>query len=180
MSEQLHFNICNFETSGEFNHDCPDHKDRIEKHISPELRYASMYWWHHLKEIRTWREDVGLALRLFSKEKLLFWLELVGLDNRDIMGFGAVWAAQNVAYTFAIGEDHKLVALWNTVRMFIKEYSGAIAGNVLHIYVLAHSPPFTEIHINSDSPTGTIAALVHNHDIFPRILSSTMSLEAIW
>lgn len=98
MSEQLRFNICNFETSGRLNEDYPDLEERIEKHISPALRYASMHWWRHLKEIQTWQEDVGSALWLFSREKPLFWLEVVGLvgdvdDSEE---------ACDIAYRFAI------------------------------------------------------------------------------
>ncbi|KAK7684528.1 hypothetical protein QCA50_012475 [Cerrena zonata] len=168
MSEQLRFNICNFETSGRLNKDYADLKERIEKHISPALRYASIYWWHHLKGIQTWQEDVGSALRTFSKEKLLFWLEVVSLvgNVHDTL------RACDIAYTFVVDTDSELATLWTNLRMFIREYDRAISGSALHVYVSAHCPPFTKIH-NWNPQPGTVTQLTHNHDIFPSALSCT-------
>ncbi|KAK7676730.1 hypothetical protein QCA50_020306 [Cerrena zonata] len=168
MSEQLRFNICNFETSGRLNKDYADLKERIEKHISPALRYASIYWWHHLKGIQTWQEDVGSALRLFSSEKLLFWLEWVSLSG-DVE---EALEACDIAYMFAVDADRELATLWTNLRMFIKEYAEAISGSALHVYVSAHCSPFTQIH-NWNPQPGAIAELTHNHDIFPTALSHT-------
>ncbi|KAK7676699.1 hypothetical protein QCA50_020331 [Cerrena zonata] len=168
MSEQLRFNICNFETSGRLNKDYADLKERIEKHISPALRYASMYWWYHLNEIQTWQEDVGSALRSFSEEKLLFWLEVASLvGNVD-----DTLRVCDIAYTFAIDKDSELAILWTNLRMFIGEYNQSISNSALHVYVSAHCSPFTKIH-NWNAQPGTIAKLTHNHDIFPRVLSHT-------
>ncbi|KAK7676695.1 hypothetical protein QCA50_020327 [Cerrena zonata] len=172
MSTQLRFNICNLETSGRLNKDYPDLNERIEKHISPQLRYASTYWWRHLKEIQTWQEDVGSALRSFSEEKLLFWLEVVSL----IGNVGDTLEACDIAHTFAVDKDSELATLWTILWMFIVEYNGAIYDSALHVYISAYSSPFTEIH-NWDSQPGTVAALTHNHDIFPRTLSHTDSRE---
>ncbi|KAK7684517.1 hypothetical protein QCA50_012464 [Cerrena zonata] len=172
MSTQLRFNICNFETSGRLNKDYPDLKERIDKHISPQLRYASTCWRHHLKGTRTWQEDVGSALRSFSEEKLLFWLEVASL-------VGGVWDTLrvcNIAYRFAVDTDSKLATLWTNLEMFIVEYAEAIFDSALHVYISAHSSPFTEIH-NWDPQPGTIAQLTHNHDIFPTALSHTTSCK---
>ncbi|KAK7676704.1 hypothetical protein QCA50_020336 [Cerrena zonata] len=172
MSTQLRFNICNFETSGRLNRDYPDLKERTDKHISPQLRYASMYWWHHLKGIQTWQEDVGSALRTFSKEKLLFWLEVVSLvgDVHDTL------RAYDIAYTFAVDTDSELATLWTNLQMFIDEYRKAISGSALHVYISAHCSPFMEIH-NWNPQPGTVAKLTHNHDIFPKALSRTDSCQ---
>ncbi|KAK7676720.1 hypothetical protein QCA50_020296 [Cerrena zonata] len=172
MSTQLCFNICNFETSGQLNKEYPDLKERIEKHISPQLRYASMYWWYHLKRIQTWQEDVGSALRSFSKEKLLSWLEVVSL-------VGSVYKtirACDIAYTFAEDTDSELATLWTNLRMFIDEYDKAISDSALHVYVSAHCSPFTKIH-NWNPQPGTVTQLTHNHDIFHRSLSHTTSCK---
>ncbi|KAK7684524.1 hypothetical protein QCA50_012471 [Cerrena zonata] len=172
MSEQLHFNICNFETSGRSHREYPDLEERIEKHISPALRYASTYWWRHLRGTRTWQKDVGSALRSFSEEKLLFWLEVVSLVG-DV---DVALEACDIAYRFAINKDSKLATLWANLRMFIDEYKEAISGSALHVYVSAHCSPLTKIH-NWNPQPGTVAKLTHNHDIFPRALSHTTSCE---
>ncbi|KAK7676740.1 hypothetical protein QCA50_020316 [Cerrena zonata] len=168
MSTQLRFNICNFETSGRLNRDYPDLKERIDKHISPQLRYASMYWWHHLKGTRTWQEDVGSALQSFSEEKLLFWLEVVSL----VGNVRVTLKACDIAYTFAVDKNSELATLWTNLRMFIEEYTEAISDSALHLYISAHCSPFMEIHSWNLQP-GTVAQLTHNHDVFLRALLHT-------
>lgn len=82
MHKQLRFNICNFETSHRLNDDYPDLQDRIRKHLTLPLQYASLQWWHHLQRVRTGCEDVISALRLFST-KVLFWLEVISLIGEE-------------------------------------------------------------------------------------------------
>ncbi|KAK7684527.1 hypothetical protein QCA50_012474 [Cerrena zonata] len=175
MSKQLRFNICNFETAGRSHREYPDLKERVEKHISPELRYALMAWWRHLKEIRTWREDVGSALRSFSKEKILFWLEAVSLVN-DVF---SAHAASKFAYEFFMDEDSETATLWTQLRRFLAEHYEAIEDNALHVYVSVHCSPFTEIHDCCDTQleTSAVAELIHNHDVFFRALPNTISCE---
>ncbi|KAK7676734.1 hypothetical protein QCA50_020310 [Cerrena zonata] len=172
MSQQLHFNMCKFETLDRLNKDYPDLKERIKKHISPGLGYASMYWWRHLEEIKTWQEDVGSALRSFSEEMLLFWLEVVSLVG-DV---NETLRACDIVYTFAVDTDSKLATLWTNLRMFVREYTEAVSGSALHVYVSAHSSPFTKIH-NWGSQTDTVVKLVHHHDIFPTALWRTTACK---
>lgn len=56
------------------------------------------------------------------------------------------------------------------------EYEEAISGSALHVYVIAHSSPFTKIH-NWNPQPGTVTQLTHNHDIFRRSLSHTTSCD---
>jgi len=85
MKAQLRFNICNLESSFVFDKDVPDLEARVRKHISPTLSYACRYWGEHLQKGNS-SEAVHKNLDNFLREQLLFWMEVLNLEKRILMG----------------------------------------------------------------------------------------------
>ena len=85
MKAQLRFNICNLESSFVFDKDVPDLEDRIRKNISPALSYACRYWAEHLQKSNS-SEVVHKNLDNFLRKQLLFWMEVLNLEQRIVMG----------------------------------------------------------------------------------------------
>ncbi|KAH9950783.1 NACHT domain-containing protein [Amylocystis lapponica] len=78
MQRELHFNVCNLETSYMFNKDVKDLADRIKNHISPQLSYSCQYWTDHLSITLYSPETCDLMVELCSRY-LLFWIEVLSL-----------------------------------------------------------------------------------------------------
>jgi hypothetical protein len=76
LNSRLHFNICEFEDSHILNIEVPDLSDRIETHISAELRYASSFWAHHLRDTGPDNEILA-ELKDLMNVRFLYWLEVL-------------------------------------------------------------------------------------------------------
>ncbi|KAK7676671.1 hypothetical protein QCA50_020353 [Cerrena zonata] len=139
MSKQLHFNICNFETSDCQNTDYPDLNERIEKNISPVLRYASSHWTGHLRRVKASTPDLQGALESFSKKQIFFWLEVVSVCC-------SVFDCQtscNRVRVFLQNKKNasKLVSLWDSVVDFWQKYGMIIQKYTPHLYVSGFTYP---------------------------------------
>jgi hypothetical protein len=81
MKAQLRFNICNLESSFVFDKDVVDLAERIKSSISAALSYSCRYWGEHLRQGgRT--EEVHRNLVEFLTHRLLFWMEVLNLEQR--------------------------------------------------------------------------------------------------
>ncbi|CAE6415824.1 unnamed protein product [Rhizoctonia solani] len=78
MKMNLRFNICELESSYQFNRKIEDLKDRIASKISTQLSYGCTYWISHLVEAPKGflLEEVN---RLISGPLLMYWLEVLSL-----------------------------------------------------------------------------------------------------
>ncbi|KAJ7191798.1 hypothetical protein GGX14DRAFT_406900 [Mycena pura] len=97
----LKFNMCGLENSHLLNHEIPDLPDRIERSLSPELRYASSYWSDHLLE---GEHDDKMIQELggFVQAHLLHWLEILSLRGQMNLARGmleAAWSSVQVCKT---------------------------------------------------------------------------------
>ena len=72
MSENLRNDICELLAPGSLVRDIET--SRLKQHISPDLRYACLYWVHHLKSSGAQVHDYG-QIHQFIKIHLLQWLE---------------------------------------------------------------------------------------------------------
>ena len=79
MQAGLSFNICGLETSYLPNSKVVDLKERIEKNIPPYLLYACQFWSFHLQDGEFSVELAQLVGEFVIGEKLLFWLEVLGI-----------------------------------------------------------------------------------------------------
>jgi hypothetical protein len=50
MKAELHFNMCNLESSYQLNSDIPDLAQKIKQSISPALSYSCRYWASHVQQ----------------------------------------------------------------------------------------------------------------------------------
>ncbi|KAG8680710.1 hypothetical protein FRC08_016093 [Ceratobasidium sp. 394] len=84
MLRDLRINICGLETPCRMNRDVPDLPSRIEKNISLELSYRSLYWTTHLVT-PAFATISPQILNLLSKflfgEHLIYWIELLSLTK---------------------------------------------------------------------------------------------------
>jgi hypothetical protein len=87
LNSQLHFNICGLEDSCIPNVNVPDLGSRIEEHIPAELKYASLFWSHHLYEAGP-DDEILAELKDFIYNKFLYWLEVLSLLNNVPMATG--------------------------------------------------------------------------------------------
>lgn len=83
MAEKLRFNICNIESSFRLNSEVPGLEGRIANEVPSHLNYACRFWSVHMCELekRDNLDRVRDKLRLFMKEKLLYWLEVLSLTK---------------------------------------------------------------------------------------------------
>ena len=79
MQAGLRFNICGLETSYLPNSKVVDLEERRKRNIPPHLLYACQFWGIHLQGARFDVELAQLVSRFVTGEKLLFWLEIMGI-----------------------------------------------------------------------------------------------------
>ena len=80
MKSDLRFNICNILSSYYWNDALTDISERIERSVSPQLSYSCRFLTDHLMNI-PYEEDIGEALRYFTDEQFLYWLEVLSLTK---------------------------------------------------------------------------------------------------
>ncbi|KAG6332238.1 hypothetical protein ID866_6853 [Astraeus odoratus] len=79
MHNKLCFNICGLESSYLCNSEVVDLPERIKQKISPHLSYACRFWAAHVQET-SFNSGLAESIRLlFHSERVLFWLEVLGL-----------------------------------------------------------------------------------------------------
>jgi hypothetical protein len=74
MNAELHFNMCELETSHLRNEDVPGLSQQIAKAIPPHLAYACQFWADHI-HAAPWSNIFKSNLEDFMFNKLLYWLE---------------------------------------------------------------------------------------------------------
>lgn len=102
MDDLLRFNICGLESSFVHNDNIPDLDDRVKASIPSHLKYACIYWSHHLAQ-SPFSPGILDKLSTFAHCRLLFWFEVISL----VREFGRV-------ASYALGD----AALWSEVSFF--------------------------------------------------------------
>ena len=75
VSSDLHFNMCNLESSGIKNVDIPV---TVKSTISPRVSYSSTFWADHL--VRTSCDETSMkVVKFVMYDKLLFWIEVMSI-----------------------------------------------------------------------------------------------------
>ncbi|OCH85338.1 hypothetical protein OBBRIDRAFT_321306 [Obba rivulosa] len=127
MNERLCFNICNIESSFVRNAALP--QSQVEKAIDRPLSYACRFWGFHVEQTR---HDANLAsshVSTFLQEKLLFWLEAVGVLGA--VNVAAAALARLIEHT-AVEAD---ISILKDALKFVQYFAPAIAESAPHIYV---------------------------------------------
>ncbi|OCH89251.1 hypothetical protein OBBRIDRAFT_31370 [Obba rivulosa] len=135
MNKSLRFNICDIESSFVRNAVLP--RSQVEKAIDRPLSYACRFWGFHVEQTRHGTNLASSNVTVFLREKLLFWLEALGV-------LGAV----NVAAAALTCLGAKLPVLGHTEQAveedlnivkdaikFVQYFAPAIAKSAPHIYM---------------------------------------------
>lgn len=78
MKNELQFNICNLNTSYQYNKDIPGLEMSIKNTIPPHLAYSCQFWKEHLQYLPV-DDRVLRIVNEFFNTKLLYWLEVLSL-----------------------------------------------------------------------------------------------------
>ncbi|KAK2463502.1 hypothetical protein APHAL10511_004588 [Amanita phalloides] len=133
MKAQLRFNICGLESSFVFDKDVQDLEERVRKHISPTLSYACRYWAEHLQKSNS-SEAVHKNLDNFLRKQLLFWMEVLNLEQRIWTGADILRQVQN-GLKDPPGNIMKQIA--DAVSFVARFAGGACTRSTPHIYISA-------------------------------------------
>jgi hypothetical protein len=89
MEHDLRFNMCNLKSSYLPNREDTELPERVKTSISPHLSYSCRFWATHV-QTTDFDDELAKAIRsFFDDERLLFWIEALGLLN-GISGAAAV------------------------------------------------------------------------------------------
>jgi hypothetical protein len=81
MEHGLRFNICDLTSSYLANSEDTELPERVKTSISPHLSYSCRFWTTHV-QTTDFNDELANAIRsFFDDERLLFWIEALGLLN---------------------------------------------------------------------------------------------------
>ncbi|KIO30755.1 hypothetical protein M407DRAFT_68940, partial [Tulasnella calospora MUT 4182] len=126
-------------------------QDIMEREVSKAVQYSCRSWSIHLTEgtklaeMGTDDATVNLAnFETFSKEKLMYWLEVMSLVGATTEAIGM--ATRVYQWLLAL-EHNSLAMLWSDVQRFISTFWEPISFGPLHVYAssLSHCPVKAEL-----------------------------------
>ncbi|KAJ7366048.1 WD40-repeat-containing domain protein, partial [Mycena albidolilacea] len=132
LNSQLCFNICKLESSHILNIDVPDLSDRITTHIKAELKYASLFWAHHLCATEVDNEILS-ELKSFINNQFLHWLEVLSLLGQVPSATESLKGIQNC---IEVGHHQPFIIISDAIR-FLGIFSPVISQAAPHIYISA-------------------------------------------
>ncbi|KAF9556978.1 hypothetical protein CPC08DRAFT_710819, partial [Agrocybe pediades] len=138
MCKELHFNMCNLESSYHFDKDVPDLEQKIQANISATLLYACKYWSNHLVQCDL-TSSIHYRLVEFLRIRLLFWMEVLNLTKFISTGSKLLSDTLNWFIRKAPGHTFKETEkeLYDA-DLFVKTFSlGACKKSTPHIYISA-------------------------------------------
>ncbi|CAE6537926.1 unnamed protein product [Rhizoctonia solani] len=143
---QPQFNICQLESSYLNDDEVVDLDARVNKSISVELRYASIYWPSHITAAdSSAASELLTLLEHFLKKNVLLWLEIMNLTKTisatsDELTNVNQWATRH-------GATHDVLSLLQDVwRFALTMVSNPVSQSTPHIYISmlpflpSHSP----------------------------------------
>ncbi|EIW77094.1 YVTN repeat-like/Quino protein amine dehydrogenase [Coniophora puteana RWD-64-598 SS2] len=158
MARKLKRDICDLRDHSRAQDDVPGFRQKRDAVITPALRYACLYWVHHLQRTRPDGGVQGL-LTDFLQTRLLYWIEVFALAGELQLAVQCLVAASTVILVsptishreltitnalFNRTQDWKFymqreisVMLLRDAQRLIREFSPAIAFSVLHVYATA-------------------------------------------
>ncbi|EJC99711.1 WD40 repeat-like protein, partial [Fomitiporia mediterranea MF3/22] len=131
MKEELHFNMCNLESSFIYNSNVVEIEERINKKVPLHLQYACKYWADHLTEAPYSRELLG-ALIAFAHKHLLYWFEVLSL-----LGQVSRIASRGLLDVAAWSETHdsSIFSFLTDASKLASAFSIPITESIPHIYI---------------------------------------------
>ncbi|KAF9560734.1 hypothetical protein CPC08DRAFT_464759 [Agrocybe pediades] len=138
MCQELHFNICDLESSYDFDEDVPDLEQKIKANISAALLYACKYWSRHLVHCNL-TSSIHYRLVEFLKFRFLFWMEVLNLTKS--ISTGSQMLSSTLAWFISKAPEHVFKETEKELydaELFVKMFSlGACKKSTPHIYISA-------------------------------------------
>jgi hypothetical protein len=82
LCKQLRQDICHIRDPSLFNAEVEDLEERLERYVSPELRYASVHWMAHVASSGIGSDALFEVLSCFCAEHIFHWIEILSLTSR--------------------------------------------------------------------------------------------------
>jgi WD40 repeat protein len=82
LCKRLRQDICDIRDPSLFNAEVEDLEERLERYVSPELRYASVHWMFHVASSGTGSDALFEGLSCFCAKHIFHWIEVLSLTNR--------------------------------------------------------------------------------------------------
>ncbi|PPR04540.1 hypothetical protein CVT26_002507 [Gymnopilus dilepis] len=179
MEANLRFNACNLPSSYLANSEVPNLVERVKQNISVELSYSCRFWTLHLHYAKVTEPLVELVRAFFGHERLLFWIEVLGLLKKISTCSSALSRVMEWANLPGLDSRNGMNDLTSScqdlgdsaadVQRFIRVFGGAISLSTPHLYVSAL--PFSPIN---SSVFQKFSAR------FPKVLQIVRGRRACW
>ncbi|TFK60274.1 WD40 repeat-like protein [Pluteus cervinus] len=133
LEEQLTFNICDLRTSYKLNAEISNLNEKIEKNISPALKYSAMYWIHHALHSNTINEDHQASIKqLCTSVKVLFWIEVLSLLKHVRKA-----ALDIIKLKVLLRTNGELYKELEDISLFLSRFEYCISTSTPHLYISA-------------------------------------------
>ncbi|CAE6532768.1 unnamed protein product [Rhizoctonia solani] len=135
----LKFNICDLKSSFVRDRDVVDIKERIDNNIPDSLAYACRYWGDHLRLSNSTNEFITDVTDFLCK-RLLFWMEVLNLNECIGIGVGALlklqsWLARQESI---LSKSPYLLTIASDMGNFVAGFAGQpVSISTPHIYISA-------------------------------------------
>lgn len=135
MQEGLRFNICKLESSYKRNSEISHLAERIKECIPDHLSYSCRFWHTHVKETKFDAHLAAEVKALLANERILFWLEALGLLD----ALSNVPEALTAVLGWLDGHDgyEDAVAVARDTIKFVRRFSSTIVQSTPHLYLSA-------------------------------------------
>ncbi|KAF9552678.1 WD40 repeat-like protein, partial [Agrocybe pediades] len=138
MCEELRFNMCDLESSYNFDEDVPGLEQKMRANISAALLYACKYWSNHLVRCDL-TSSIHYRLVEFLNFRLLFWMEV--LNFTKFISMGSKLLSDVLDWFICKAPDHTFKETEKELYdadFFVKTFSlGACKKSTPHIYISA-------------------------------------------
>ncbi|KAF7333346.1 WD40 repeat-like protein [Mycena venus] len=135
LDAQLRFNICCLKDSHTLNDGVHDLGKLVDAHISPELSYASCFWFNHIQETQ-FDNDILAAFEKLFYGKFLHWLEVLSVSRKMHIASPAL----EIALRYIKGYSSAARELEDFIRdttKFVSAFAPLMAQSAIHIYLSA-------------------------------------------
>ncbi|KIK71713.1 hypothetical protein GYMLUDRAFT_147720, partial [Collybiopsis luxurians FD-317 M1] len=187
MIEELHFNMCKLESSHVLNSEVKDLKNKIDKNITSELRYACCHWDLHLSTIQPPATEDKMALvhsmksllEKFTCSKLsLFWMEVLSILDR----VNVISRSISKMTEWIVKFEEELKAVGEEIRSFLFIFGKVLSESTPHIYVsaLPFIPKHSKLQKIYVSQFTNLLKVCHGHRINWPHLQAVLQKHTGW
>ncbi|KAF9512010.1 hypothetical protein BS47DRAFT_1363413 [Hydnum rufescens UP504] len=139
MAKHLKRDVAGISDPSLLNRDVEGFEEKVKAALSPEVRYACLYWTSHLSRVEIGEARIMEALEAFAMRSILWWFEAMSLLESVSNAVNLIKEAHNWAN---ISKSNSMVVrILSDSHRFILANGEVIRASALHVY---HSAlPFT-------------------------------------